>query len=89
MGRGMICCGATMKKKKIRRIMKLRKAAMLAGSVAAVGSMTMCSSVGDGLSFVEVEEAADVAQNVQTVRAEASNNNRDAQFNLGCCYLNG
>lgn len=48
----------------------------------------MCASVslwqGRG-----VEEVADVSQNVKAYRAAADRNDRDAQFRLGCCYLDG
>lgn len=36
-----------------------------------------------------VEEVADVSQNVREYRAAAQRNDSDAQFRLGCCYLDG
>lgn len=36
-----------------------------------------------------MEEVADVSQNVRAYRDAAQRNDRDAQFRLGCCYLDG
>lgn len=77
-----------MKKKKHPRRKGLRRTALLVGSLAATGGLNMCASP----SFwhgIAVEEVADVSQNVREYRAAAQRNDRDAQFRLGCCYLDG
>lgn len=76
------------RKKRYSRKSGLRRAALLVGGLAATGSLSMCSSSGlwgDG----SVEEVVDVSRNVSAYRAAAQRNDRDAQFRLGCCYLDG
>lgn len=84
----MLVSAPRMKRKKHPHRKGLRRAALLVGSLAATGGLNMCASVslwqGRG-----VEEVADVSQNVKAYRAAADRNDRDAQFRLGCCYLDG
>lgn len=84
----MVGFAPRMKRKKHPRRKGLRRAALLVGSLAATGGLNMCASAtiwqGSG-----VEEVADVSQNVKEYRAAAHRNDRDAQFRLGCCYLDG
>ena len=84
----MLVSPPRMKRKKHPRRKGLRRAALLVGSLAATGGLNMCAShsLWQGAS---VEEVADVSQNVKAYRAAAQRNDRDAQFRLGCCYLDG
>ena len=76
-----------MKKRHTRRPAR-RRAALLVGGLTATGSLNMCASISSW-RHGSVEEVADVSQNVRAYRDAAQRNDRDAQFRLGCCYLDG
>ncbi len=77
-----------MKSRDTKRRRKMKRAALVVGNLVAAGSLSMCSSAAPWQSAL-VEEVSDVSQNVQAYRLAAQNNDRDAQFRLGCCYLDG
>lgn len=84
----MLVSAPRMKRKKHPRRKGLRRTALLVGSLAATSGLNMCASNSLWLGTA-VEEVADVSQNVKQYHAAARRNDRDAQFRLGCCYLDG
>lgn len=87
-GGALLASAPRMKKLRYTRKPTLRRAALLVGSLAATGSLNMCASASMWSSGA-AEEVADVSQNVRAYRVAANRNDREAQFHLGCCYLDG